>query len=167
MTINNMETQHLQSTDANKARLEESMQQAQEGKLLKQPTNIDKASKEALKSIIVGQNSRIAMLENTLTELEEFNTVSGINLTLEPFIPEYLGFANKTVDMEDGSVLRLYERDNFLLLRDGDKWIINVLESFKTVHTIDNMLEGTVVLRSLGLDVSILDVVCGKFVEVE
>ena len=158
------ETEYLQSTEANKARLEESFQQAKDGKLIQQPINIDRASKEALKKIITDQHSNIVALENKLIETDELYVLTGVNLINEPFIPEYLGFSTNLVDLPDDTYIRTYNRDGYILIRDGDYWCISTPSDSKSIHAIDNMLEGTVVLKSLGVEVSILDVVMCKYV---
>ena len=131
-------------------------------KLIPQPTNIDKATKESLRKLITDQHSKILALENKMQEKEELYILTGVNLIHEPFIPEYLGFSTELVEIENVSI-RIYKRDEFRMVFSHDKWVITG-NQFKTTHTIENMLEGVIVLKSLGVDVSVLDVVMCKYV---
>lgn len=139
----------------------------QEPKIIPQPKNIDKATKDELKSIILAQNSRISMLEKTISEMEEFSFASGTNLILEPFIPEYCGFSTSVVEYLDCSSVRTFSKDGYVMFRDGDSWFVNSPINVKYVLRIDNMLEGVTVLRAIGVKIEVMDVVMGKFVEVK
>ena len=131
-------------------------------KLIPQPTNIDRATKESLRKLITDQHSKILALENKMQEKEELYILTGVNLIHEPFIPEYLGFSTELVEIENVSI-RIYKRDEFRMVFSHDKWVITG-NQFKATHTIENMLEGVIVLKSLGVDISVLDVVCCKYV---
>lgn len=132
--------------------------------LIQQPPNIDKASKETLRKLITDQHSKILALESKMQEKEELYILTGVNLINEPFIPEYLGFSTNLVDFPDGTSIRTFSRDNYVLFRDGEYWCISSPNAQKSIHSIENMLEGTIVLKSLGVEVSVLDVVCCKYV---
>ena len=115
-------------------------------------------------------NPLLLLLKGAKAETEDIIATSflnGMSLTEEPFIPEYMGF-QETIIESDIADTRIYSKDNYLLVKNReeatelgkDKWIIKNTKTDKfSIHAIDNMLEATIILKSLGLDTTILDVV--------
>lgn len=118
---------------------------------------------------------------NNLTDMmqDDISTSfsSGMFLQDEAFIPEYVGFEERVIE-QDGFKIRTYRRDDFMVMRNyfeniesgKDKWVVTKNVGSETegqstsVHTFDNMLEAVITLKSLGLKVTILDIVTNKYV---
>jgi len=121
-------------------------------------------------------NPLLLLLKGAKAETEDIIATSFLNgmyLTDEPFIPEYMGFT-ETIIESDTADARIYSKDNYLVCKNRaesteqgkDKWIIKNTETgTHSIHTIDNMLEATIILKSLGLNTSIMDVVGCKDME--
>ena len=83
----------------------------------------------------------------------------GEGLRDEIFIPEYLGFQESTMDNEESGTVRIYSRDGFNISRasQGNTWIMLHPSGAKVSFTIEKMFDAIIVLKSLGLNISITD----------
>jgi hypothetical protein len=115
-------------------------------------------------------NPLLLLLKGAKAETEDIIATSflnGMSLTEEPFIPEYLGFKETIIESETAD-FTIYSKDNYIVCKNraGEtkesrgSWIIkNSITGTHSIHKIDNMLEGTLILKSLMFETSIIDVV--------
>ena len=80
----------------------------------------------------------------------------------------------ETVIESEGANIRVYTKEDLIVCRnrgeatkeEKDKWIVkNSKTGIHSIHKIDNMLEAAIILKSLGLNTSIMDVVGCKDME--
>lgn len=103
--------------------------------------------------------------------LSEFNLKAyedGLHLSEQPFIPEYLGFAETVLEDPklDTVVARIYTRDGWNIARPVSaicEWYVIVPDKYKVVVKLENMLHAIIILNSLGLDCNVADYMAGKY----
>ena len=127
------------------------------------------------RKVIIPMSQAMFSMKEMMDEDVAVSFSSGMYLQDEPVILEYLGFEQYVVEQEE-FMMRLYKKDNFVLMRNyfeniekgTDKWIITKelenVEPQVSLHKLDNMLEAVLVLKTLGMNISVMDVVTSKFV---
>ena len=98
-------------------------------------------------------------LRQALTAILKENYEMGEGLRDEIFIPEYLGFEESLMQDKEGGNMRIYSRDGFNISRAivGNTWMLLKPDGERVSFTIDKMFDAIIILKSMGLPISIKD----------
>lgn len=117
----------------------------------------------------------ISILQTEMHDLTNIIILNGIPLMDNPFIPEYLGFEETSINTNDDLlVARIYSKDGYNISRfvdlDKPRWVVMEPDGRKNEVLIKNMLHGIHVLQACGMNVSLSDYYKGnnsmnKFIE--
>jgi len=99
---------------------------------------------------------KIKDLQNEIIKIIEESKAHGQHLIDEPFIPEYLEFTD-TVHFDADDARRVYYTlSGFNITRlQGNKWALVMPDSKTVSFNVENMLSGIIVLKALGVPVSV------------
>jgi len=116
---------------------------------------LDKSISMGMESTVINAlipyRNALTVLENRYVELKNRYTYSGLEMAVEPFIPQYLGFEEEF--MEGKGVF--YKKGSVVCFPIDDVWMIFTDKMEPTSFKIDNMLQGFHILKGAGADVKI------------
>jgi len=104
-------------------------------------------------NLLIPYRNALHCVDENYSELKVKLYESGFSMITSPFIPEYLKFEEEELDGKSYYV----KNDFYLISIGGGDWSVFSKSLPQTKIQIDNMLQGTLVLKSLGCDVDIDD----------
>lgn len=101
-------------------------------------------------------------MKEAIAQIEKMAYEQGYHLKQNPFIPEYLGFEETVLTANDMVHGRIYTKKGFNVARpvsvDQKGWIVLTSDGKKFENILlENMYNAIVVLRALGMDISVQD----------